>query len=175
MRNHAPVSISVSILALALALPACSGTPPAPEGFQLAMQLENVSIDVIDTLRLTFTPDESMAPADFEPIDVTTYEDGGITVEVDGTGILVITLTGDYARSIANTTDPNNVIVVLEIWSDDDAAVMRRGPQVRATATRETEQIATGAITLPGWPLVLGAGATIRVPCRMGLEARCQP
>lgn len=171
MRPYAQASIS--LLAIALALPACSGTAEGPRGFQVSMQLENVSVDVVDTLRVTFTPDESRAPADFEAIDTVTYEDGGITVEVDATGVLVMTLTGDYVRSIANVTDPNIAIVVVEVWSDDD--MMRLGPQVRATVTRETEQIATGAVSLPGWPLPLGAGATVRVPCRMGFDARCQP
>ncbi len=168
-----PTPISLVLLALA-ALPGCGSEPPAaPSGFQLAIQLENVSVDVIDELRVTFTPDASMGPAGFQDIEPVAYEDGQIVVDVDPSGILVMTINGDYVLANADATDPNLALLVIEIWSDDEA--MRRGPQVRVTATRDTDQIATGAVSLPGWPLPLGAGTTVRVPCRTGFESRCVP
>ena len=167
----------LSLLLLVLALSGCGGeTPPAPRPFQLAIQLENVSVEVIDELRVTFTPDSSAGAAMFQDIEPTAYEDGAIVLDVDDTGVLVMTINGDYVLDNADATDPNRALLVLEIWSDEEADRMGlRGPQVRATATRETEQIATGAVSLPGWPLPAGGGQTVRVPCRAGFETRCVP
>lgn len=160
-------------LALALAPAGCGSDPVAPDGYRLVVQLENVSVTAVDQLRITFTPDATMGAVGFQDIEPVTYEDGGITVDVESDGVLVMTLTGDYVRANADVGEPTSPRIALEIWSDDE--MMRRGPQVRATVTRAAEQIATGAFFLPGWPLPLGSDGLLRVPCRMGFEAQCMP
>lgn len=174
MRNHrSDLRVVSLLLALGIALvtiPGC-GAPEAPEGFQIVIQLQSVSVEAVDQLRLTIAPDESMATADFEDIERMVDEDG-VSIDVDG-GVFVITAPGDFVREHADVTDPNNPRITFEVWTEDEA--MRRGPQVSATVTRDMEVIANGIMYLTGWPVPLGGTFTLNVPCRMDSVARCLP
>ncbi len=120
----------LSQLALvALALAGC-GAPPAPEGFTLAVQMMNVRPVAVDALRITFTPRDATPPVVFQPTPPQSYEDGAITVEVDGSGILSMVVTGDYVRAHSTMTGVDAHRFEVEIWSDDDA--MRDGPRSAA-------------------------------------------
>ncbi len=153
----------LSQLALvALALAGC-GAPPAPEGFTLAVQMMNVRPVAVDALRITFTPRDATPPVVFQPTPPQSYEDGAITVEVDGSGILSMVVTGDYVRAHSTMTGVDAHRFEVEIWSDDDA--MRDGPQIRGTVLRMGESIAQGAAFLPGWPVPLGATSQVTVTC----------
>lgn len=165
MRNH-----SLASLLLVLFAAGCQSTPAA-EGFQLAFQLQNVSSASVEMMRVTISPRTDSGPAAFEEIPTTSYEDGAVTVDVDDTGVLVMTITGDYVRSHIVNDDALNPRFVLEVWSDDEA--MRMGPQVRGTVIKAGEQIATGQAYLPMWPLALGATTQINVPCGPTFTAQC--
>ena len=162
-----------SLLAL-LAVSGCSG-PPAPDGFELAIQLMSVQAVAVDSLRITFIPRmDAGGPRRFADMEPITYEGGAVTVDVDeADGALVMTITGDYVRSHIVNDDPINPRFVIEIWSDDEA--MRQGPQVNATVVRMSEQIATGSGYLPTWPLMLGETSQINVPCLGTQTALCMP
>lgn len=155
-----------------LAISGCSA-PAAPAGFTLAIQFSSVNAAAIDTLRITFQPrmDATGAHA-FMDIDPTPYFEGGVTVDVESDGVLVMTITGDYVRSHLTVEDAFDPRFEIEIWSDDEG-VMRQGPQVRATVVRASEQIATGAGFLPSWPVELGATSQINVPCSPTFTAQC--
>lgn len=150
----------------------CGGPSTPPEGFRLAIQMQDVSVAIIDELRVTITPRAEATMPRFQDIEPTTYE-GGIVVDVDDMGVLSILVPGDVVRANTTGTDEFMPRFVLKMWSDD--AVMRMGPQVRATVVRDGEQVATGAGFLPQWPLALGSETQINVPCRMGYETRCRP
>lgn len=160
----------LAALALGAGVSSCGGAP-APDGFTLAIQMQNVRVAAIDELRITMTPRMEVVAPMFEDIPPTPH-DGGIVVDVEA-GVLIITIPGDYVRANATGADGVNPRLPLEVWSDD--AAMRMGPQVRATVTRGAEQIATGTAFLPSWPLVLGAETQVNVPCRMGFDAQCVP
>lgn len=165
--SHVPI-LSAALLAVVHA--GCGGPPPAPEGFRIAVQMQNVSVTIIDELRITIVPRMETVMPRFQDIDPMTYE-GGIVVDVNDLGTLSIIVPGDYVRAHATGTEGFSPRLVLEMWSDDD--VMRMGPQLRATVVRQGEQIATGQAFLPSWPLQLGGETQVTVPCRMGFEARC--
>jgi len=155
-----------SLFALALVcLCGCASAPPPPAGFTLAIQFSSVNPAAIDTLRITITPRTDMAGDHvFMDVDPMMYEEGGVTVDVESDGVLVMTITGAYVRSHLAIDDPFDPRFEIELWSDDEGP-MRQGPQVRATVVRASQQIATGAGFLPGWPLELGAASQINVPC----------
>lgn len=163
-----------SLLALALlGLCGCASAPPPPAGFRLAIQFGSVNPVAIDTLRVTITPRSDMS-GDHVFMDVapTMYEEGGVTVDVESDGALVLTITGDHVRSHLTNDEPLSPRFEIELWSDDDGPV-RAGPQVRATVVRAGEQIATGAGFLPRWPLELGASSQLNVPCSPAYTAQC--
>lgn len=163
-----------SLLALALlGLCGCASAPPPPAGFTLAIQFGSVNPVAIDTLRITITPRPDAA-GDHAFMDVfpTMYEEGGVTVDVEDDGVLVLSITGDYVRSHLVNDQPLMPRFEIELWSDDDGP-RREGPQVRATVVRAGEQIATGAAFLPGWPLELGASSQINVPCSPTYTTQC--
>lgn len=157
---------------LGLPLDGC-GAPPAPEGFVLSVQMDNLRPQAIDALRVTFTPREETPPVLFADIEPVTYEGGAITVDVDTSGVLSMELTGDYVRAHSVETGPDKLRLEIEIWADDDA--MRSGPQVRGTVLQMGESIASGAGYLPAWPLPLGGGSQVTVQCLPSATSRCLP
>jgi hypothetical protein len=176
MRNHAK-QLAPLLLALGLGalLPSCAA-PTAPQGFTLAIQLTQVNVAAVDSLRLTFAPvmEGTMLAHFLQPTHGTSFENGDITITVDSvSGLLTMTISGTYFAAHAMTVgttgaDPR---FELEIWSDDRS--VHAAPQVRATVIHNGNQVATGVAYLPSWPLVLGDSSQINVPCMTGLEMMC--
>jgi hypothetical protein len=164
-----------TLLALALLASGCNGPQVAPHGFTIVVQTMGVQLAQVDGMRIVFTPVmEGTAMAHFvQPTRGTTFDDGGIMISVDSvTGLLTMTITGDYFRTHALVgTDGADPRLEIEIWTDDTS--MRAMPQMRATIVHGAAQVATGVGYFPSWPPVLGESVTIDVPCMMGSERLC--
>ncbi len=163
-------------LALVLLASSCNGPQVAPHGFTLVVQTMGVNVAAVDGMRIVFTPvmEGTMSAHFVQPTRGTTFDDGGIMISVDSvTGLLTMTITGDYFRTNALVgTDGADPRLEIEIWTDD-TTTHAMPPQMRATIVRGSSQIATGVGYLPSWPPVLGDSVTITVPCVMGFETQC--
>lgn len=171
LRDHA---LRLVCAALALALASCD-PPPAEEGFELRLNLEMVDPAVIDSLRVTFTPDVPNGQR-FMSVEPMSFEMGRISYTIDGGGALVMVVSGSLVQERAVDNGDGTWMFPLELFSDD-ARMRSPTPQVSAVAFREAEAIADGRKFLPAWPLPLGGFDVLRVPCLASAAAagRCRP
>lgn len=162
-------------LALLALVPSCA-SPTAPRGFTLAVQLMNVNVAAVDSLRITFAPvveGGTMTAHFLQPTRGTSFDNGDVVISVDSvSGLLTMNITGSYfaAHALADTAG-NDPRLEIELWTDD--RTMHAAPQMRATVTRRGMQIATGVAYLPSWPPVLGDTSQINVPCSTGFATTC--
>ena len=175
MRHPTPLLIRTALVLVLSGLASSCASPVAPQGFTLAVQLMQVNVAAVDSLRITFAPvvEGAMTAHFVQPTRGMTFENGDITVSVDSTtGLLTMNITGAYfaAHALADTAG-NDPRFEIELWSDDRS--MHAAPQMRATVTRRGMQIATGVAYLPSWPPALGETSQINVPCMTGFATTC--
>jgi hypothetical protein len=155
-----------SLLGISL-LSACPA-PSAPEGAILRIQFLDIRATAVDEVRLSMTPQMGqrfmMQPA--STVD-------GVTVAVDSTGILTLTIPGDVFRRDAVQSGASDLSPSfdLEVWSDD--TTMNTAPQLRATVTQGMEVIGNGAVFVREWPLVLGSTTSVSVMCNATTTTQC--
>ncbi len=162
---------SLGLVLLTLALLASCGSPPPPDGFTLNVHLLSLDLEIIERLRLRFSPQDLGTPFESQP-DMT-YEGGAITVHVDTDGALVMDITGEHVRELAMpSADGMQMIYPQQIWSEDETRNLP--PIVFGTVYRSGEPIAEGMVYLPAWPPPLGDSTQINVRCNADPPERCR-
>jgi hypothetical protein len=153
---------------LLLVLAGC-GDPP-PDGFTLAIRLVSIDPEVIDTMRLSFTPQMGA----FTVVPDAEFEDGLITTRVeDGGEALVMEIDGEHVRAHATRPDGAQYLYELQIWSDDETT--NSAPRVLGSVLRDGESIGSGQGFLPGWPPPLGSTGQLAIECSSASVDRCTP
>ena len=170
----ARASRSALALAALLALASCD-PPPAEEGFELRMNLMQIDPAVIDSLRITFTPDAANNQR-FMSVEPMSFEGGRISYSVAPDGALVMVVSGSLVQERAVASDNGTWMYALQLFSDD-TRMRSPTPQVSAVAFRGAEAVADGRKFLPAWPLPLGGFDVLAVPCLPAASAsgRCRP
>lgn len=171
MRIRAELLLSLAIVTLV----ASCGPRTPPEGFTLAIQMTQVNVVAVDSLRLTIAPamEGTMRARFVQPTRGTSFENGEIQISVDSaSGLLTMVIAGSYVTAHAmHDGTGSNPLLEIELWSDDHE--MHGMPEVRGTVIHRGAQVATGLTTLPAWPLPLGVRHVLDVPCMPGLENQC--
>ncbi len=153
----------------------CAGAPAAPEGHVLALRFDDVGAVAVQEIRVLLQPGPAELMARFTEAPLATYEQGGVTVEVDDAGRMVMTITGEWFRANGADLEGTTPLLEIEAWSDETSQSVRPGLTVLATVTavRDGETIAEGQLYLPRWPLPLGERTQILVSCEATDPARC--
>lgn len=154
----------------------CGEEEEAPPGHRVRMRIESVDPAVVDSVRVTvFPPTGATFPAQ-EPVS---FEGGSIEMTVTDDGDLNLDIDGDYVRNNVEELGDGNVVLEIEIWTDD--TLMRQGggaPRIGAAVLRSGEIITTdrGGAFL-AWPPPLDATVQLVMTCtaQAGMDGLCRP
>jgi hypothetical protein len=188
-------SLRILLAALALSATQCGGEElPRPEGFTLSMRFTGLDPQVITNLNLNVVPQgmderfmELVAPLRFDA-DGNLSDDGPIAYDVADDGALEIDVAGELVRDRVQDNGDGTFTYEVQVWSAilscseegaecefaQEARARTPTPQLTVIADRGAEAIADERLFLPAWPLPVGGGADITVPCRASAVDLCR-